>query len=148
MPIWIAMTAAVLLGVLLTVQPALNAIVARAIGSPYGATGLSLIVSTIAIAAIVAFAGRGDTSRAALASVPWWAYLAGLVGTAFVLGSTAITPVTGALVFFVCVVAGQLCGALVTDHFGLFGLQVRPASPTRLVGLALVVVGALLVRRG
>jgi transporter family-2 protein len=142
------MTAAVMLGVILTIQPPLNAIVARAIASPYVATGISLLVSTLAIVAVIAVAGRGNAGRATLGSVPWWAYLAGLVGTAFVLGGTVITPITGALVFFVCVVAGQLAGALVTDHFGLFGLAVRPASPLRLAGLGLVVVGALLVRRG
>jgi uncharacterized membrane protein YdcZ (DUF606 family) len=54
---------------------------------------------------MLAVAGRGDMSRATLASVPWWVYLAGFVGTVFVAGGVVIAPVTGALVFFVCVVA-------------------------------------------
>jgi transporter family-2 protein len=59
-----------------------------------------------------------------------------------------IAPVTGALVFFVCVVGGQLLGAMIVDHFGAFQLAVRPISLLRLLGLALVLLGAVLVQRG
>ena len=97
---------------------------------------------------MVALTGRGDISRATLASVPWWVYLAGFAGTLFVAGGVVIAPVTGALLFFICVVAGQLLGATLADHFGLFGLDLRPVSPARLIGLALVVGGAVLVQLG
>jgi bacterial/archaeal transporter family-2 protein len=36
----------------------------------------------------------------------------------------------------------------VLDHFGLIGLPRQPASAARVAGLALVVAGAILVRRG
>ena len=55
---------------------------------------------------------------------------------------------TGGLLFFACVVAGQLGGAMLADHFGWFGVVVRPISLVRLLGLALVLGGALLVQRG
>ena len=80
--------------------------------------------------------------------MPWWVYLAGFAGTLFVAGGVVIAPVTGALLFFICVVAGQLLGATLADHFGLFGLDLRPVSPARLIGLALVVGGAVLVQLG
>ena len=107
----IPLTAAILLGVLVAVQPLMNAVLARAIGSPYGAAAISIVVAFLGALAMLAVTGRGDTSRAALAAVPWWIYLAGLVGTVFVAGGVVIAPVTGALLFFVCVVAGQLVGA-------------------------------------
>jgi transporter family-2 protein len=148
MALWIWMLASILLGVLVTFQPLLNAILARAIGSPYGAATISILVAAFGAVVTSAFAGRGDLSRAALASVPWWVYLAGFVGTLFVVSGVVIAPLTGALLFFVCVVAGQLLGATLADHFGLFGLDVRPASLQRLLGLALVLGGAVLVQRG
>ncbi len=58
-----------------------------------------------------------------------------------------IAPVTGALVFFVCIIAGQLLGAMLADHFGAFGLTVREISLPRVMGLVLVLVGAVLVSR-
>jgi bacterial/archaeal transporter family-2 protein len=148
MALWISMLAAILLGMVVTFQLLMNAILARAIGSPYGAAAISIFVAALGAAVMIGFAGRGDLSRAALAAVPWWVYLAGFIGTLFVVSGVVIAPVTGALLFFVCVVAGQLLGAMLADHFGLFGLQVRPASLQRLLGLALVLGGAVLVQRG
>jgi transporter family-2 protein len=97
---------------------------------------------------MIGVTGGGAMSRATLASVPWWVYLAGATGTIFVASGAAIAPVTGALVFFVCIVAGQLVGALLADHFGAFGLTVRPISLMRLAGLAMVLAGAIVVQRG
>jgi bacterial/archaeal transporter family-2 protein len=147
MPILVYLAAAAALGAIIAFQPLVNAILARAIGSPYGAAAISILVAALGAAAMVAVTGRGDISRATLASVPWWVYLAGFAGTLFVAGGVVIAPVTGALLF-ICVVAGQLLGATLADHFGLFGLDLRPISPARLIGLALVVGGAVLVQLG
>jgi transporter family-2 protein len=148
MPLLAYLTAAVLLGVLAAIQPLMNAVLARATGNPFGAAAISILVAFLGALALVAISGRGDTSRAALASVPWWIYLAGFVGTAFVAGGVVIAPVTGALLFVICVVAGQLVGALLADHLGAFGVAVRPVTLARLAGLALVLAGAVLVQRG
>lgn len=148
MPIVIYLAVAMGLGAMLAMQPLINAILARAIGSSFGAAAISVIVAGLGGLVMAMLAGRGDTSRAALATVPWWVFLAGLIGTAFVAGALVIAPVTGALLFFVCVVAGQMLGATVADHFGLFGVLVRPISLARVAGLALVIGGAVLVQRG
>jgi uncharacterized membrane protein YdcZ (DUF606 family) len=39
-------------------------------------------------------------------------------------------------------------GATVVDHLGAFGLPVKPVTPLKIVGLALVLLGAALVQRG
>ena len=147
MNVWIGMLAAAGAGVLLIFQPLMNAILARAIGSPFGATLVSLVVSVTGALLMVAITGRGTMTRETLSAVPWWVFLAGLVGLIFVLAGVTIAPVTGALVFIVCVIAGQLVGALVADHFGRFGIAVRHVTPSRLAGLALVLAGAFLVQR-
>jgi hypothetical protein len=99
MPLALYLVAALVLGVLVALQPLVNAVLARAIGSPYGAAGISIFVAALGAVLMLGVAGRGDLSRATLASVPWWVYLAGFVGTVFVAGSVVIAPVTGALVF-------------------------------------------------
>lgn len=142
------MLAAVFTGMVISTQPALNGMLGRALGSSYGATLISVGVAFVGAVVLALLMGRGGMTRAALGSVPWYVYLAGLAGTVFVAGGTVIAPVTGALVFFVCVVAGQLIGAMLADHFGAFGLAVREISVLRLAGLVLVIAGALLVQRG
>ena len=50
--------------------------------------------------------------------------------------------------FFVCIVAGQLIGSTIADHYGAFGLTVREMSGSRILGISLVLAGAVLVSRG
>jgi transporter family-2 protein len=101
------MLVAVGVGVLVTFQPLMNAILARAIGSPYGATLVSLFVSATGAILMVAVTGRGAMNRDTLATVPWWVFLAGLVGLVFVLSGVTVAPVTGALLFFMCVIGAS-----------------------------------------
>lgn len=140
------MLAAICVGAMISTQPPLNAILARAIGSSLGATGISIFVAFLCISAVLLVTGAGEVSRAF--SVPWWVYLAGVVGAIFVGAGVVIAPVTGALVFFVCVIAGQLIGSTIADHLGAFGLAVREATPTRILGILLVLGGAIMVSRG
>lgn len=148
MPALPYMAAAIAVGALVSIQPPLNAILSRAVGSAYGATAISVFVAFCAVAAILLITGGGEISRATLGQVPWWVYLAGIVGALFVAAGVVIAPVTGALLFFVCVLAGQLLGAMLLDHFGAFGLRVREISALRVAGFGLVLSGAFLVVRG
>ena len=142
---------AICLGALLTLQPLLNGILWRAVHNPLAATTVSGLVTFLSALAMLVVSGRsGDFLRAFAAfgaPVPWWVYLAGIIGTAFVFGAILIAPAIGAATFFVCIVAGQLIGATVADQVGLLGLEQHPVSLTKIAGLALVLVGAILVQR-
>ena len=139
---------AVGVGAALAIQPAMNAALARSIGSSNGASTLSIAVALLTMLALISFTGAGDISRARLADVPWWIFLAGTIGALFVAGGTYIAPVTGTLLFFVCVVAGQLMASTIADHFGILGLEIREVSPMRLFGVGLALAGAVLVSTG
>lgn len=141
------MMAALVIGAFLSAQPAMNAVLARALESPFGAAAISHFIALLSILALVAYVGAGEVTRARLADVPWWIYLAGVIGMVFVASGIVIAPVTGTLVFFVCIVAGQMIGSLLADHYGAFGLEVREANPMRVFGIVLVLTGAVLVSR-
>jgi len=142
------MAAAMAVGAMVAVQPPLNAILTRAVGNPFGATVISVLVALVSASVFLVLSGLAGFRPAALVTVPWWVYLAGVVGALFVVAGAVIPPVTGGLLFFVCVVAGQLLGAMVLDHFGLLGLAVREVSVWRVMGFVLVMSGALMVLRG
>jgi transporter family-2 protein len=143
------MIVATVLGALVTLQPLLNAILARAIGSPYGATTVAIFLAGIFGLIFITLRGNGgDISFKTLTSVPWWVYLTSVIGVLFVAGGVVIAPITGAFIFFVCVIGGQLIGSAMMDHFGSFGLPVRELSIQRIMGLVLVLSGAILVSRG
>ncbi|MDE0210826.1 MAG: DMT family transporter [Boseongicola sp.] len=142
------MLAAIAVGAMITVQPAMNAIIARHVGSALVATSISKFVAFFCSLLVLAVSGFGRVAPATLAAVPWWAYLGGVVGAIFVGSGVVLAPVTGALAFFVCIVAGQLVGSTIVDHYGAFGLAVREMSWSRLAGVFLVLAGAVLVARG
>lgn len=131
-------------GVFLPLQAAINSQLARHVGGPVRASMISFGVGTIALLAVVALFYRSESQHAGQA--PWWAWVGGLLG-AFYVTSTVVVPVRiGAAPFFGILVAAQLVMGVLIDRFGLVGFPERSLSPLRLLGVALLIGGALLVR--
>ena len=128
-------------------QPAINGAAAKILGSAVPVTALSVAITLIACI-IVMIIGRTTPSSEAMSQLPWWVVIGGLVGLLVVGGGTVIVPVTGAAVFFVCLIAGQLFGTVLLDHIGAFGLPVREIGTLRLLGVLLTFGGVILVRYG
>lgn len=142
----VAIVLAIIGGILLAVQAPTNALLARPSDSPIIAAFISFLVGTIALGAVVA-ATSDRLFVPGLKQVPWYAWLGGFYGAFFVAVAAFGAPRVGVGVLLTAAVAGQLGAALVLDHFGLLGLARHPVNMTRLIGLALVLVGAVLVRR-
>lgn len=81
------------------------------------------------------------------ADVHWTIWFAGLLGAFYVTATIILTPKLGAALTFSRVVAGQLVMALLMDHFGSFGIPVQPVNWLRMVGIALVTAGVVLIRK-
>lgn len=144
---FVYLLATVGIGAFFSAQPAINGAVARVLGSPIPATTLSVAI-TLTLCLVIMVFGRTTPSLEVATQVPWWAFLSGLAGVLIVGGGTIIVPVTGAAVFFVCLIAGQLIGSILLDHVGAFGLQVRSINPIRCLGILLTLSGVLCVRYG
>jgi bacterial/archaeal transporter family-2 protein len=76
--------------------------------------------------------------------VPQWLWLAGVMGLIVILSITFATPRLGATATIGLLIAGQLTMGTVIDRFGLFGLERIPIGWPRLLGIALLAVGAAL----
>ena len=137
---------AVIGGVLLAIQAPTNALLGKASGSPIVAAFISFVVGTIALGAAVA-ATSGRLFDPSLKQVPWYAWIGGFYGAFFVAVAAFGAPRVGLGVLLTAAIAGQLAAALVLDHYGLLGLARHPVNLTRALGLVLVLVGAVLVRK-
>lgn len=135
-----------LAGIGLAVQPPTNAALARTSGSVLLAALTSFAIGTAVLAA--AWAALDRTPPAALKGAPAWAWAGGFYGAAFVAIFAYAAPRLGIAAALTLAIASQLVAALVVDHWGLLGLDRSPATLTRIAGTALVIVGALLVRKG
>lgn len=143
----IPLALAVIAGIFMSVQAPTNAILGKASGSPVVAAFISFLVGTVALGAVVA-AGSGRLLAPELRSVPWYAWLGGLYGAFFVAIAAFGAPRIGVGPLLTAAIAGQLIGAVILDHYGLLGLARQPLSIEKVVGVVLVLVGAMLVRRG
>ena len=144
---WLPIGLSIILGMLFSQQPVINMAVYRILGSPVAAAAYSVFVTLVCLLILLPFSG-GSVRPGLLVMLPWWSVLGGMIGVGIVAGAAALAPVTGAALFFVCLVAGQLMGAALADHIGAFGLPVRSLSWTRMAGLGLVFLGAVMVHRG
>jgi len=111
------------------------------------AVAFSVLVTTVVAAAALLVARQSfDGYEAALRS-PAWLWLGGITGAFIVLTITIAAPRIGASATVAVFIAGQLTMGAVIDRFGLFGLEKIPLGWQRLLGLALLGVGAALTLR-
>jgi bacterial/archaeal transporter family-2 protein len=66
-------------------------------------------------------------------------------GTIYVWSTIFATPKIGAALTLALTIAGQMIAALFLDNYGAIGLNKIPASPERIAGVVLVVLGVSLV---
>jgi transporter family-2 protein len=58
-----------------------------------------------------------------------------------------MAPKIGAANALGFVIAGQLLGAVILDHFGWIGFPVKEISWTRILGIAVMILGVYLVQK-
>jgi bacterial/archaeal transporter family-2 protein len=136
-------------GVLIPVQAAMNAKLREFVLSPFYSALISFAVGTMVLILLVTLAtvqGQPGSWRAG-ATAPWWAWIGGSLGVVLILAGVVILPRVGAGPFSAALIAGQLCGALILDHFGFLGLAPRAFSASRLIGLTLVLLGVWFIQR-
>ncbi|MFM7625110.1 MAG: DMT family transporter, partial [Gammaproteobacteria bacterium] len=76
-----------------------------------------------------------------------WAWFGGLFGAMYVTVATLAGPRIGALLLLALTVAGQMVASIIVDHYGLLGFAQQPVTTMRLIGVALLVAGIVLVAR-
>lgn len=139
-------TIAIMIGASLALQPPINVVMARTLGSPLLAASISISISFIFVLLIWLTWGKGAGDLTQVKVLPWWIVVGGIIGVAVVAGSIVVAPVLGIALFFICIVAGQLLGSTLIDQFGAFGVEVKPINVKKLLGISLVLVGAVLVQ--
>ena len=144
---WLSMLAVVLAGGATALQAPTNARLATAVASPVNAAFVSFAVGTAALGILAAILHTRPDVEAAK-GLPWYAWIGGLYGVIFVVAATWAVPRLGVAMTITLMVAGQLMLSLILDHFGALGVPQAPISLTRLAGVALVIGGVVLVRRG
>jgi len=137
---------AFLAGAVLPFQATSNGAVGKALGHPLWGAIVSLSVSTLVLLPLLWFLKVPAPRLSNALQGPWWLWTGGVLGAVYVASAAAFSPKLGAGGFIVLVVAGQMIAAALVDHFGLMGLTPRPVTLARFAGVALLLVGAVLIQ--
>lgn len=128
------------------VQIAVQSRLGERVGSLEALTTAAAIGTLVALVALLAakrsLAGVGDALTG-----PKWLLLGGPMGAFIVLAITIVGPRIGVVATTAFLIAGQFCLATLVDRFGWLGVERTPVSWSRAVGIALLLVGALLTLR-
>jgi transporter family-2 protein len=131
-------------GVLVALQPSVNARLAQKIGLVESST-VSFLVGTIFLLLLAMLFGQG--SFRALPQATWWELTGGLMGAFFVSAVILVVPRLGTGSVMAVAIAGQLLTALLLDQFQLFGFRAIPITFTRISGAVLMLLGTWLIIR-
>ncbi|SKA91812.1 transporter family-2 protein [Paucidesulfovibrio gracilis DSM 16080] len=142
MYILIAMVA----GFLVPMQAGINVRLKQAVGDAAASALVSFAVGTVVLALWCVFT-RPIVRDVLAARGPWWMWTGGLFGAFFVAATILLAEKVGAGAMLAWIIASQLMGGLILDHFGAFGFAVREISPIRVFGVGLLVLGAVIVQR-
>jgi transporter family-2 protein len=133
-------------GCLVGMQAPVNSRLGRSVGTVQAAT-FSFLVGTALLLAIAAFWQGGLGGLGKLGHAPWWALVGGLLGAVYVTVALIAVRTLGASGLSAVVITGQLAISVAIDRFGLFGVSRTPIGAERILGLALLAAGVVLVVR-
>jgi transporter family-2 protein len=141
-----AQLAAVLVGVGLTVQVGINAMVGERLGSPLLASIVNFVVGLGALIAVTIASGV-RVQAGTVTSLPPWLWIAGLLGAIYVTSTTILGPRLGATALLSLTLTGQLAAAAIVDHYGVIGFPQHSFSWAKALGIALLAAGTFLIIR-
>jgi transporter family-2 protein len=128
-------------------QAVINGRLRFILGAPVWAAAAQFVVGLAVLILFGVVSRQAVPAAAEAARAPWWMWTGGLFGALFILMAVVATPVLGAALMLASSIVGQLGAALLIDHYGLFGATVIPITPTRVMGVVLLGLGVILIRR-
>ncbi|WP_444897301.1 DMT family transporter [Microbulbifer sp. SSSA005] len=131
-------------GIGIPVMATLNSGLGIKLGSSALATTLLFLVGLV-ISAAYLLKTEGLPSAVFSKDIAWYFYLGGILVAFYILSVTWVSPRYGVGNAVSFVLLGQLLAISVIDHFGLLGAQQTSLDTKRLIGLAMMVIGVLLV---
>lgn len=138
---------AMIAGALVPMQAGINVRLKHAVGDAATSAMVSFGVGTLALLVWCLCTRHEEVQQVLSARGPWWMWTGGFLGAFFVAATILLAEKVGAGAMLAWIIASQLMGGLVLDHFGMFGFVVREISPIRIFGVVLLVAGAVIVQR-
>lgn len=138
---------AVLAGMMMPTQASINNKLAGFVASPVLSAFISFAVGTLALFVYILAAGIPLENLFAARNAPLVAWLGGVLGAFFVASTVILVPRLGVALTFSLIIAGQMLITLFIDHFGILGVPEKSINLPRILGVSLITIGVILIRK-
>ena len=142
----IAVLATVAAGALVAMQAPINSTLGKSVGT-FAAASVSFAIGLAVLIAITLVSGGGFGGVSEAGNLRWYYLTGGVLGAAYVTTVLLSVRELGAGGVTAATIAGQLTMSVFIDRAGLLGLDERGLTGQRLLGIALLAAGTVLVVR-
>ncbi len=140
----LALVAVVMLGAGSSAMSTINGVIGRRLG-PWRTTWVFTTTGATTALLLVLAVERHVFDAGLLATVPAYAPAPGILNIVAIATVVRIVAIIGTMQTIATVFAGSVLVGLALDHVGAFGLVPLAASPSRVVGAALLLIGVTLL---
>lgn len=133
-------------GISFALQQAANNHLRAELVSPWWAGFISYAGGSVVMLVMALVLSGPRLSLTMIARTHLFSWTGGIFGAIYIATSIFMIPRLGATTVLALMVVGQMVMSLLLDHYGLLGIPVYPVSAVRLLGVALLVAGVVLVR--
>lgn len=145
--VWLWRALGIFIGMCSAAQTAINGQLGVVLGSVVFAALVSFVVGTLTLLVIVlVMRTRWRLVRTDDRPNPWWMWIGGSLGAAYVYGNALLAPILGTGLTVMVVLLGMMIGSLLFDQFGLLGTRRKPVTALQVGGLVLMAVGVAVIR--
>ena len=137
---WLYLAIAALSGAAMALQGTFNAALGKIVGV-WQSTLLVHIIGLITVVLIIAVIGSGFTGLNKIGSVPWYAFLGGILNVLIIYAVVRSIPEIGVGNATTAIIVAQILTAVTIDGLGLFGMQKYEFKYLDLLGIVLLAVG-------
>lgn len=144
----IAVTAGCFAGVQIAVNGWLGVVTGHAFRSTLISMSVGLITAVVLVGGLYLF--KGGKSAVFDSTLPggarkWWMFTGGLYGVFIVGSNAALATMVGTGLTVILNVTGQTFGGVVVDAVGFLGIEKKPVSLIKIVGIVAMIIGIVRV---
>lgn len=136
----------IIAGAVFPLQAGLNAKMGKEIAHPIWTSFISFTVVAIALLMYLLLT-KNNIHFSGLKTVPAYTWLAGILGSFYVAVVVMMFPQLGSVLTFGLIVTGQLIISLALNHFNVFVQQQHSVNIYRVIGIALIIGGVVIIQK-
>lgn len=144
---WIYFLATLIIGFCLPIMASSNGALSKSLGSPVTSTFGIFLLSSFLLGLVILFSKSPNISSNTLSNTNWKMWMGGCIVVINILTFSIAPQKIGVANMLVVFIAGQIISSIVVEHFGLLSFPKHEISLQRVVGVILIVVGVVLVKK-